>query len=210
MPGKCKYCLDVKLCIAKHGVWVDCSRIKGLSFVPFDIVRDFPHHIVFHFKARGRVFPIPHDCSDDDEDDRDEVTDNDNQEKQQTKLISNKKGLLSISGRKENESAGNDVDDDILFLGTKEGNTEKAMPKIIKQEIEVVDGTAEPVNKSSSVKGNNNSGEGPAGGANGEPIDQISDGNPEGQYSGGNKRRIAEQFNLDDNVCRTEKKKVVR
>lgn len=133
LPSKCKSCLKVALCIAKHGVWVDCSRIKGLPFVPFDIIRDFPKYTIFRFKARGSTFPIPHSDSDSEHGEEEENTNDDplfsssqrnlSQNGIQTPTDKNKKSMEP--NHQVSEILPQNEDNEIIFLGESKGNREE-------------------------------------------------------------------------------------
>lgn len=163
-PGRCKGCkspnFDVKGCIEKNGVWILCPRIKGIPFVPFDIIYDFPNHTVFHLKSWGQIFTIPHD-SDNPEDGDDDST--------KTPSLLSKTGPTTGGGRRRpskipktsnNSKGGNrknlgspptnisDDDDEIIFLGQKPaaGDTIGPFSNLadnIKQEIQDFDNPGE-------------------------------------------------------------------
>jgi len=63
-PGRCRECksADVELdfVVTKEGVYINCSRVKGQRFVPFDVVYELPGHCFFKLRNKGRVFNIEH------------------------------------------------------------------------------------------------------------------------------------------------------
>lgn len=69
-PGRCRACkadtVEISFVVSKEGVWVDCTRIRGTPFIPFDIVYDLPNHCIFRLKSRGHIFSIPYNTNDGD------------------------------------------------------------------------------------------------------------------------------------------------
>lgn len=167
-PGKCKLCksemVEVTFCVEKTGVWIDCNRIKGLPFVPFDIIRDFPKHSFFKLKSRARIFSIPlgdkEGNEDDDDDDGDELGDNmEEQASQNLSEIGSSQTLLKDQNVSEitpkNMDTCLETGEEIIFLGEKKGEgtieqQKEQQSKIVNVKQEIMDDDDEMVSKKGS------------------------------------------------------------
>lgn len=200
-PGHCKSCMEVGFCVEKRGVWVDCSRIKGLPFVPFDVVYDFPNHTVFRVKCKGRIFPIPHDSVDDDDDDGESPPIFISKSAKNFNKSANKGGGSISSSGKENDDANVDDEDEIMFLGERKGATNKPFRNFVKQEIELVNGS-ELGNESGRKNGEEvQIGENPTSNpiANDTDANESNDNdNSIGKFSGTHKRRLSVDSDDED------------
>lgn len=56
----CKECRSTDLVIAKEGVWIWDSKIKGRRFIGFDTVYDLPGYTFVKIRNKARQLKIPH------------------------------------------------------------------------------------------------------------------------------------------------------
>lgn len=150
-PGRCSTCksdsVEISFCVEKRGVWVDCTRIKDLQFVPFDLINDFPRTCIFRLKSKARIFSIPHETEgDDDPAPVSEVlpTTRPNTLSPFLNKFDNQSSVLSQKSINDRETPSPHLseaeEDEIVFLGQKPGHNKKAKggkptANIVKQEI---------------------------------------------------------------------------